>query len=601
MHRFHKQLFARVFGALSIVFFCAATPLVHASDAGKIVWLHNEADAFAKARAQHRFVLLDLEAVWCHWCHVMDEQTYANPEVAAEISAHYIALRIDQDSRPDIANRYGDFGWPATVVFAADGTEIIKRRGYIEAPRFLSMLKAIVVDPSPIVVATADAAAMPTQHDSALDASTRDELLKRYRDTYDHTLGSLQAAQKFLDYDSVEFAIVHGQSGDATETAMARQTLDAARALFDPAWGGVYQYSTDGDWQHPHFEKLATLQAQYLRVYALAWAAFGKEQDRQAVDSIRGFLDAFLRSPDGAFYVSQDADLHPGEHSDKYFALDDAQRRALGVPRVDKHIYAQQNGMIIESLATWAELGGDATALSEARKSAEWIIKHRALPGGGFRHDEHDAAGPYLADTLAMGRGFLALYRATSERGWLQHASAAADFINLNFSDPNGGFYSAKGAGLIKPLPDFGENVSLARFANLLARYSGKPAHRAAAKHALRYIVNPELALKNLTNPGVLLADTEAQTEPLHLTITGARNDRDAAKLFATVQQLPVWYKRVEWWDRAEGALPNPGVTYPQLKRAAAFVCTESNCSLPIFDPAQIAVFLQKSHEPQSP
>jgi len=211
MHLFHRPLFTRVFGALSILFFCAGIPLAHASDTGKIVWLHAEADAFAKARAQHRFVLLDLEAVWCHWCHVMDEQTYANAEVAAEISAHYIALRIDQDSRPDIANRYGDFGWPATVVFASDGTEIVKRRGYIEAPRFLSMLKAIVVDPSPIVVATGDTAAMPTQHDSALDATTRDELLARYRDTYDHKLGSLPATQKFLDYDSIEFAIVHGQ------------------------------------------------------------------------------------------------------------------------------------------------------------------------------------------------------------------------------------------------------------------------------------------------------------------------------------------------------------------------------------------------------
>ena len=84
---------------------------------------------FVEARRGHCFVLLDLEAVWCHWCHVMDANTYSDPEVIKLLQAHYITVKVDQDSRPDLSNRHEDYGWPATVVFDGDGHEIVKRQG----------------------------------------------------------------------------------------------------------------------------------------------------------------------------------------------------------------------------------------------------------------------------------------------------------------------------------------------------------------------------------------------------------------------------------------------------------------------------------------
>jgi len=570
-----------------------ATPAV-TEDSAAIHWLRSDTDAFARAKADHKFVILYLEAVWCHWCHVMDEKSYGNPAVRAEILAHYVPLRIDQDLRPDLSDRYRDYGWPATVVFASDGTEIVKRQGFIEPQRFLRLLKAIEVDPSPEAADSADAGAGIAPA-SALDDPTRTELVKRHHDAYDEKLGGLDIGQKYLDRDSVEYAITRALAGDDAEAARARQTLDAARALFDPAWGGVYQYSTYGDWKHPHYEKLATIQGQYLRVYALASAAFSRPQDAQAAHDIRRYLDAFLRSPEGAFYASQDADLKPGEHSSDYFALGDAKRRAQGVPRVDKHLYSLHNGQVIEGLAAWTEVSGDAEALAEARNAAEWIVAHRALAGGGFRHDESDAAGPYLGDSLAMGRAFLALYRATADRAWLARASAAADFIAANFTRPNGGFVSARSTGPIAAQPQTEENISLARFANLLARYDGRSEHRALAEAALRYLAAPKIALAELTEPGILLADAELHTDPLHLTVSGAKGDPEAAALFSTLQHLPQWYKRIDWWDRREGDLPNPDVSYPPTKRAAAFVCTENRCSLPMYKAEQIAEFLKSS------
>src|SRR5271154_6632870 len=115
----------------------------------KLQWIPWSDNAFAQARQENKFVLLDLEAVWCHWCHVMDDVTYRDPEVIRLLNQKYILVKVDQDSRPDISNRYQDYGWPATVVFAADGSEIVKRQGYLPPRLMASMLQAIIDDPSP--------------------------------------------------------------------------------------------------------------------------------------------------------------------------------------------------------------------------------------------------------------------------------------------------------------------------------------------------------------------------------------------------------------------------------------------------------------------
>jgi uncharacterized protein YyaL (SSP411 family) len=112
----------------------------------------------------------------------------------------------------------------------------------------------------------------------------------------------------------------------------------------------------------------------------------------------------------------------------------------------------------------------------------------------------------------------------------------------------------------------------------------------------LRYLAAPAVALSEITEPGILLADDENHADPLHLTVSGAKSDTAASGLFSTLQHLPQWYKRIEWWDRAEGNLPNPDVGYPPTKRAAAFVCTESRCSLPIYTADDVLVFLKTSN-----
>src|SRR5579862_250120 len=92
-------------------------------------WVSWSDDVFARAKREDRFVLLDLEAVWCHWCHVMDATTYQEAEAVGLLRSKFIAVKVDQDARPDLASRYEDWGWPATIVFDRDGHEIVKRQG----------------------------------------------------------------------------------------------------------------------------------------------------------------------------------------------------------------------------------------------------------------------------------------------------------------------------------------------------------------------------------------------------------------------------------------------------------------------------------------
>ena len=570
--------------------------LANASEtAGGVTWIRSEPDAFARAKSEHKFVILYLEAVWCHWCHVMDQKTYGNPDVRKALDAHYVPLRIDQDSRPDLANRYRPWGWPATIVFSENGDEIVKRQGFIEPERMAKLLDAIVKDPSPEELAEEESTAPATSE--GLAEKVRAELKRRHHDNYDEKEGGLDTAHKYVERDSVEYALLLADEGDKSEAARVKQTLTAGEGLLDPVWGGVYQYSTNNDWKHQHFEKLAMVQADYLSLYSRAYAQTGEQRYLKYAQGVRKFLADFLSSTDGGYYVSQDADLKPGEHSADFFALDDKKRRARGIPRVDKHLYARESGAIAEAQAAYYEATGDAEALAQAEKAVAWAIAQRALPGGGFKHDASDAGGPYLGDALYMGRAFVQLYRVTGKRDYLARAEAAAKYIDANFRAKAGYASGAKGNSPIAPIAQIDENISLARFANLLARYTGNEDEKKIAERALAWLAMESVGLARLTESGILLVDRELAGDPVHLTVIGPKDDAQTATLYQAALRVPGSYKRLDWWDRAEGPLPNPDVQYPPLKKPAAFVCTNRRCSVPLYKPEDIAAFLKDSRE----
>ncbi len=562
----------------------------------ELKWQPWSDDAFAQAKRDHRFVLLDLEAVWCHWCHVMDANTYSNPAVIKILQSRYIVVKADQDSRPDLSNRYEDYGWPATIVFNAEGGEIVKRRGYLAPREMISLLQAIIDDPSPgPSVEPEPKLELPST--PLLTAAARQRLQENYLRGHDAKQGSWGFNQKLMDWDSVEYAMVLARrDNDALARRMAQHTLVGQLHLLDPAWGGVYQYSTDGDWNHPHFEKIMQMQAENLRIYSLAYALWHDPSYLHAAQEIRRFLKTFLTSLEGGFYTSQDADLIEGKHSAGYFALSDAQRRRLGIPRVDKHMYARENGWAIAGLVSLYAATADQAVLEDALRATRWVLAHRALPDGGFSHGAGDAAGPYLGDTIAMARAFVALYGATADRQWLEHAEAAIEFIENNFCDQQGtGFVTSRTATdrAYQPHPQRDENAAIVRTASLLFHYTGDESFQQVAQQAMRYLAADPI-VHRLPASTALLADLELSSAPLHLTIVGPKDDPAAQALFQAALAYPSSYKRLEWWDRREGRLPNPDVQYPELKTSAAFVCTDRTCSSPIFKVEDLSTRVDK-------
>jgi thiol:disulfide interchange protein len=186
-----KAIIHATMAAILAIGMGASRPAVYAADAPQedlaasgIAWHTWSPAAFDEAKRDHKLVLLHLGAGWCHWCHVMEHVTYRDAEVDKVLREHFVAIHVDQDSRPDLANRYEDYGWPATILFDANGRELVKWQGYIPPERMRALLEATVKDPTPgpsaLRTATQD-------HDasSTLNATLRAQLEQQMVDRYD--------------------------------------------------------------------------------------------------------------------------------------------------------------------------------------------------------------------------------------------------------------------------------------------------------------------------------------------------------------------------------------------------------------------------------
>jgi hypothetical protein len=586
---------------LAVVAIVALSPFAQAGQE----WRSWESSIFRDAQAQQRLVILDLNAVWCHWCHVMDEKTYGDSKIRQLLSDRFIAARADQDANPDLSNRYGNWGWPATIIFAPDGTELAKLQGYIPPERMASLLEAFIADPTPGPSARATLAIKPAER-SLLTATQREDLTVRSAEAFDEANGGWSGVHKFIDPDAMDLLLMQAEAGDKSASLLARKTFDQALNLVDHVDGGIYQYSDKEDWRSPHYEKIMFYQASALRLYSAAYAMWRTPAYKQAADGIYHYLTTTLRTSSGAFATSQDADVDRNLPGKDYYALDAVGRRSLGrAPRVDANVYARENGWAIQGLVAYYSASGERAALDSALASAKVIMQARGIDGGGFRHGEADRGGPFLSDTLAMGQAALDLYAATGDREWMQVASQAGAFIRANFEDKDAGVATTKTSEATvgtfrqsaKPLD---EQIATARFANRLARYTGDHSARALGEHVMRYLAAPELLGRGVPLPGVLLADRELANEPTHITIVGAKDEATARELHAVALAYPAGYKRVDWWDRREGAMVNPDVTYPELDTSAGFACTKNICSLPAFSAAELAERIAKISEIRS-
>lgn len=544
---------------------------------------------FDRAARENKYILLHMAAVWCHWCHVMERTTYRDPAVQKGILDKFIPVRVDQDSDPELSYRYENWGWPATIILDKDGSEIFKRRGYIAPELFAGLLAAVIEDPSALPSFSPGTAVDPNA--VALSAAQRERAETLILASYDKANGGFGGTHRLIHADTLEWALERGRplqrnADPATWDDVARKTLAGGRRLIDPVWGGMFQYSDKPDWSGPHYEKLLNIQRDALRAYVLAFEIGRDPEDLRAARDVARWLMTFMRSDDGGFFTSQDADVDHDIHGDVFYARSDAERRAGPQPRIDRNIYARENGWAISGLAELFNATGDQSLLDAATRAFDWALRNRRAPNGGFGHGRPADDDTHLGDTLAMAEATLALYRSTAERRYLALAVEFAETIERHHRAPDGGYVvrqpaaGAKGV-LARPVKQIDENVAATRFFNLLARDTGRPDFRAAAEHGMRYLIS--LAEDGLIVPGALLADRELGREPAHVTVVGAKDDPAARALYAAARAYPTRFLRIEWLDRREGALPVADVEYPDVPEAAAFACANGACSLPVF------------------
>jgi uncharacterized protein len=481
----------------------AAGPHVQsASEEAGLAWADLNAETFARARAEGRIVLIDGSAEWCHWCHVMDATTYSDPEVLKLLGERFLPVRVDIDARPDFEERYHDWGWPATVLMTADAEEIGKFRGYMAPARFLDVLRAAAAAPAPASGGSAaKATAMqpgPMNEEQVTAAASRAQ--HALDDLWDPRQGSWGDVQKVPLYWDNAWALEQARSGHNDARKRALFTLDQQRKIIDPVWGGICQYSTDGDWLHPHFEKLTAYQAGAIDNYATAFGLTGEAQWLATAQLVRGFVDHFITGPEGGFYATMDADLDahdatkPLVSGHDYYAKDDAARRALGIPRVDTHEYGRENGLVIASYVTLGQAAHDATAIATAERAAARVLVTHATSLGGIAHaGANDVRVLYLADSAAFGFALVRLYEATGNPRYLESARPIAAFLLRDLQDPAGGFLAstpdptALGVLAARRKP-FEDNVMAIRFLARLSRVAPSDAYRTAIGRALAVV-----------------------------------------------------------------------------------------------------------------
>ncbi|HEU4700358.1 MAG TPA: thioredoxin domain-containing protein [Gemmatimonadales bacterium] len=322
-------------------------------------WPWGEA-AFAAAREDDRPVLLDVGAVWCHWCHVMDHESYDDPALADFLNAHFVCIKVDRDARPDVDARYqravqalaGQGGWPLTAFLtpAGDvffGGTYFPPTGRYGRPSFRTVLEAVLtawrerrdqVSEQAALVRGALAGHLDETAVGEVSEALLDGAVGQMRALFDPRHGGFGTAPKFPHPTALELLLVRWRDTRDAELraalrTMLERTLDGMGrgGIHDQLGGGFHRYSTDAEWIVPHFEKMSYDNSELLRTYAAAAAALDRAEYRAVARGVVRWVREVLADPAGGYGTSQDADRGPGDDGD-YFTWTLAEAAAVLAP-----------------------------------------------------------------------------------------------------------------------------------------------------------------------------------------------------------------------------------------------------------------------------
>lgn len=467
----------------------------------KIAWQSWDEAAFARARDENKPVLLSISAVWCHWCHVMDETTYSDDRVIAKINEQFVPVRVDNDRRPDVNARYNQGGWPTTAFLAPNGA-LLAGATYMPPEQLLGALDQIANfyrENRAHVAERSEALRKEAAPERTAAGELRETMIARVleeiSEAYDPEYGGFGDQPKFPMTDVLDFLWQeYRANGEQRLYDMLAKTMLAMSGggMYDHVEGGFFRYSTTRNWSVPHFEKMAEDHGALLRLLALMARATGNPQFRITLESALNYVRTQWRDPQAHFFAgSQDAD-------ENYYALPLEDRKKRQAPFIDRTSYSNWTAALAGAFAVagWAlddddllrEAASTLDALHEGMRDPDDLLFHYIEPGGTPQ------VRGLLTDQTAYMRALLDVHEYGGAPRFIERATTLANAIEKHFASPNGGFYDHAGVEAaignldIRQRP-LAENALLAESFLRLAALQNNESLRSRAEQTLQVYI----------------------------------------------------------------------------------------------------------------
>jgi uncharacterized protein YyaL (SSP411 family) len=569
----------------------------------KVSWLQWNEESFRKARDLDKPILLGISAVWCHWCHVMDQTTYSDSKVAKLIEEKFVPIRVDRDRRPDIDKRYNMGGWPSTVFLTSDG-EILTGGTYIPPQQMTGLLenvsrlyqKNMGTLKSRIKELEQEIKKPPVEHDLDKDGfqSVIDSLTLVIASRFDSVNGGFGEAPKFPHSDALRLTLLqHHLQGHKAALNIVKKTLTAmgAGGVYDKEEGGFFRYSTTRDWGIPHYEKMCEDNAKLLINYLEAYQVTKEETFMYTAKGILSYVNRKFRDQEnGGFYGSQDAD-------EVYYKLNLKERQNRATPRIDRTIFANWNAMMISAHLLASTVLEEPSYQKFALQTVDLLLKEAFSPKNGMSHyliEGSSQLSGFLTDQVHMIKCLIDSYQISSDRKFLENAESLAGFMLDKLWDDAGGFYDkpkdVNAFGALK-LPDkpIEENSTAADAFLRLHHLTGKKDYLETAKKTLEFFAS------DYQRYGIMGAvyglAVEMFLRPVQIHIVGSLKDKVTCRFLGESLKAYNPLKVVETLDPTLDHDRLNAFGYPVTETPTAYVCIEGKCNS-VEDPKNIAKFI---------
>ncbi len=547
--------------------------------------------AFTKAQEEDKPVLLSISAVWCYWCHVMDDDTYSDPEVQDLLNEHFVTIRVDNDHRPDINARYNVGGWPTTAFLTGHGG-LIGGATYLPPEQLISMItefsEAYKNDRPTLYTQARDLLNTRKDHaqrfvaSSQLEESMTDRVSRIVVGSYDATNGGFGSEPKFPNASILRFLNhQYRTTGEDFFASMLIKTLDSLSdgQVHDSSDGGFFRHCAQADWTQPQYEKMLEDNLRLAREFLDASILLDRPKYRETAKQTFDYLLEQLYDPAvPGFRGSQ------GAHSD-YFSLSPDQRTADARPESDPSCYASNNGLAVTVLLDAAWKLGDLSLQTKALQTLETLDS--AARSGSFSH-VYSEQGPsdvpaFFTDWVWLLTALVQAHGNTAAEGYLERAVAVAQIMVDGFFDQKaGGFFD------IEDQPDGIGHLQIKEKVladNTVAAQALIRLHQTTRNADYRQIAEATLSafVETFREQGEFAADYGLTVHLLNndlveVTVEGKPEDAGCQALLAAAVRLPQPNLDIKTIVAVDGD-----------SVARAHVCLDTVCLPPVDAPAELS------------